>query len=324
MHLNAKSATDHGRMEEKMKNRKKGEQLDKQGNHEEAKRYFGKSMVISTKMLNLFIDILHKLDIELIISPYEADAQISYLCKSGIADFAVSEDSDIVVFGCPTLVTKLQPGGDCSVIRINELWDKEISKGFKDKSLIELAGLSHEVFIYICIMAGCDYLPSIERMGLKTGIKNFGKHKNIEKLMKFLGTHKKFKERIPKHYYESVKKVHDLFLFQTVYCPYTLKCRPLNDLPEGKEVDQSFLGPMIDEEDIALYVKGHMNKYTMEERELYEPDVKRIQMDMKGNDITMNTFYYLSKDFDFTKKQKEDSDEDKKQEQANNKGEIIM
>jgi len=111
MHLNAKSATEHGRVQDKLKNRKKGKQLDKQGNHDEARKYFGKSMMISSKMINLFIDILHKLDIEVIISPYEADAQISYLCRSGIADFGVSEDSDITVFGCPTLVSKLLPGG---------------------------------------------------------------------------------------------------------------------------------------------------------------------------------------------------------------------
>lgn len=149
MHLNAKSATEHGRVEEKMRNRKKGEQLDKQGNHEEAKKLFGKSMMISSKMLNLFIDILHKLKIELIVAPYEADAQISYLCQAGIADFAVSEDSDIVVFGCPILVSKLQPSGDCSVIKIHDLWDESIKKSITDKSLSELASLNHETFIYI-------------------------------------------------------------------------------------------------------------------------------------------------------------------------------
>lgn len=53
----------------------------------------------------------------------------------------------------------------------------------------------------------------------------------------------------------------------------------------------------------------------MEDREIYDPDVKRIQMDMKGNDITLNTFYYLNKDYDFTKKFKtdaEDGEEDHK------------
>ena len=315
MHLNAKSATEHGRVEEKLRNRKKGEQLDKQGNHEEAKKYFGKSMIISSKMVDLFIDILHKLNIEIIIAPYEADAQISYLCREGIADFAVSEDSDIVVFGCPTLVSKLQPSGDCSVIRINELWDKKKSKDIKDKTLSELSQLDHNSFIYICIMAGCDYLPSMERMGLKTGIKHFVKYKTFSNLLQFLRNHKKFKDRIPKNYSDAVNKVHNLFLYQTVYDPYTCKCRPLNNLSPKTKIHQSFLGNYIDEEVLPKYIKGLMNKYTMEEREIYNPDIKRIQADMKGNDITLNTFYYLNKDFDFTKKfantEEDDKEEDK-------------
>jgi len=319
MHLNAKSATEYGRIEEKMRNRKKAEQFDKQGNHEEAKKYFGKSMVISSKMINLFIDILHKLDIELIISPYEADAQISYLCKSGIADFGVSEDSDIVVFGCPTLVSKLQPSGDCSVIRINELWDKTLNKKYSDNGISELQKLNHNTFITICTMAGWDYLPSMERMGLKTGIKNFSKHKTLINLKQFLQKHKKFKDRIPKNYFESVDKVRDLFLYQTVYDPYTYKCRPLNDIPPNVKVDQSFMGEFVEAEHTAMYVKGHLNKYTMEEREIYNPDITRIEQDLRNNDITLHTFYYLNKDYDFTKKfdTSNEEDEEEKMESKN-------
>lgn len=68
-----------------------------------------------------------------------------------------------------------------------------------------------------------------------------------------------------------------------------------------------------------------MNKYTMEEREIYNPDVKRIQDDMKGNDITLNTFYYLNKDFDFTKKFTNTEEDDKEEEklEGGHKGKYI-
>jgi exonuclease-1 len=64
-------------------------------------------------MIDLLVDILHSLDIEVLVSPYEADAQISYLVMNGRADFGVSEDSDLFVFGCPRLMVKLKPTGDC-------------------------------------------------------------------------------------------------------------------------------------------------------------------------------------------------------------------
>lgn len=60
-------------------------------------------------------------------------------------------------------------------------------------------------------------------MGLKTGIKNFAKQKTLMNLINFLKDHPKFKERIPKNYFEAVRKVHDLFKYQTIYDPITYK-----------------------------------------------------------------------------------------------------
>ena len=35
-----------------------------------------------------------------IVAPYEADAQLAYLMKCGIAQLVITEDSDLVLFGC--------------------------------------------------------------------------------------------------------------------------------------------------------------------------------------------------------------------------------
>lgn len=35
-----------------------------------------------------------------IVAPYEADAQLAYLLKQGFVDVVVTEDSDLIVFGC--------------------------------------------------------------------------------------------------------------------------------------------------------------------------------------------------------------------------------
>ena len=34
------------------------------------------------------------------MAPYEADAQLAYLMKSGLAQAIISEDSDLLVYGC--------------------------------------------------------------------------------------------------------------------------------------------------------------------------------------------------------------------------------
>lgn len=38
--------------------------------------------------------------VECIVAPYEADAQLAYLSREGIVDLVITEDSDLLVFGC--------------------------------------------------------------------------------------------------------------------------------------------------------------------------------------------------------------------------------
>lgn len=64
-----------------------------------------------TNLLKRAIDITHEIALELIkhcqnenidciVAPYEADAQLAYLNISGIADVVITEDSDLTLFGC--------------------------------------------------------------------------------------------------------------------------------------------------------------------------------------------------------------------------------
>lgn len=41
-----------------------------------------------------------RIGIECIVAPYEADAQLAYLCKENMVDLVITEDSDLLVFGC--------------------------------------------------------------------------------------------------------------------------------------------------------------------------------------------------------------------------------
>ena len=35
-----------------------------------------------------------------IVAPYESDAQLAYLVQAGYADIVITEDSDLLMFGC--------------------------------------------------------------------------------------------------------------------------------------------------------------------------------------------------------------------------------
>ena len=66
-------------------------------------------------------------------------------------------------------------------------------------------------------MAGCEYLPNIERVGLKVALKHFSKFKTFEKVIEYLKSQKTYAERIPEDYVAKAKRVAELFKNQTVY-----------------------------------------------------------------------------------------------------------
>jgi len=45
--------------------------------------------------------------IDIIVAPYEADAQLAYLNRTKIADYVITEDSDLVLFGCHHVRNKM-------------------------------------------------------------------------------------------------------------------------------------------------------------------------------------------------------------------------
>ena len=68
-------------------------------------------------------------------------------------------------------------------------------------------------------MAGCEYLPNIERVGLKVALKHFDKIKSFTGVLKFLRENKPTMDKVPENYEDKVHRVIQLFKYQTVYDP---------------------------------------------------------------------------------------------------------
>ena len=47
-----------------------------------------------------FVKALHEMGVDVVVAPYEADAQLTYLNKISVAQIVITEDSDLVLFGC--------------------------------------------------------------------------------------------------------------------------------------------------------------------------------------------------------------------------------
>ena len=155
------------------------------------------------------MDILIELKIEFVVAPYEADAQMAYMVKEGIADFAISEDSDLIAYGCPKIMLKLNPYGTGQMFSFKDFYDAKFADN--EKTTKQLQQLSAEEFTNVLIMAGCEYLDNIDRIGLKSALKHYDEHKTFDGVMKYLESSKTFKEKVPADYRANVKKVSLLF-----------------------------------------------------------------------------------------------------------------
>ncbi len=67
-------------------------------------------------MAHEVIQHLVRLHVGYVVAPYEADAQMAFLIQSGKVHAIVSEDSDMLAFGCHRVLFKLETDG----------WGKEI------------------------------------------------------------------------------------------------------------------------------------------------------------------------------------------------------
>lgn len=84
------------------------------------------------------------------------------------------------------------------------------------------------------MLSGCDYLPSIPGLGLKTSHKLLRKHKTVEGVLNaIIRTNSNLRNKIPTDYLTSFRTAELAFLYQRVYDPNTQRLVNLTPVPEG-------------------------------------------------------------------------------------------
>jgi exonuclease-1 len=207
-YLPSKSGTEHDRAARRRESRIKGLEFLRLGKPSLAQAELQKSIDVTPEMARQLIDELNKLSLPYIVAPYEADSQMVYLERCGLVNGIVSEDSDLLVFGAHCLLTKLDQYGECIMINRDD---------FTACRDISLVGWSDADFRLMAILNGCDYLPGIEKMGLKTAYRMIRKHKTLDRIIRSVQFEGKIK--VPPGYLESFAGAEATFLYQWVYCP---------------------------------------------------------------------------------------------------------
>ena len=164
-----------------------------------------------------------KYELICIVSPYEADAQLAYLSRIGFIDAIITEDSDLVCFSAKKILYKLNGKGLLREIQLKD-WQKCREFDFKDWDF--------DQFLSLCIISGCDYLPSIKNIGFKKAYKAMKETRNVESLLKKWRMDPKMD--IPQEYEEKFYKAFLTFKFQRVFCPRQRKMTHVNEFDVKK------------------------------------------------------------------------------------------
>ncbi|CAG8374053.1 unnamed protein product [Penicillium salamii] len=230
--LPSKAGTEQERARRRQESKALGLELQRKGRMPEAYQEFQKAVDVTPYMARQLIEELKQMNVQYVVAPYEADAQMVYLEQQGDIDGIISEDSDLLVFGAKRLLSKLDQHGEC--IEINRA-------DFGACREVSLAGWSDADFRTMCILSGCDYLANIPKMGLKTAYRIVRKHRSVEKALRMLQFEGNF--RVPPDYLANFKQAELTFLYQRVFCAKAKKLLTLTPPEEGVNLDDMpFIG----------------------------------------------------------------------------------
>ena len=179
----------------------------------EAFKLFQQTIDVTFEMVQAVIAKARKRGVDYIVAPHEADIQITYLVKNKFADFAISEDSDLIVMGCPVTIYKFRIDQNT----VDEICTKDVynDSPFKNENMLKLAS----------VLQGCDYIPKgVPRQGLKTIATWFGKNPGNENisLEELFKKNNKLLEHKHK-FYEECRTAMLTFDHQIIFNPRRLK-----------------------------------------------------------------------------------------------------
>ncbi|KAF9113701.1 Rad2 nuclease [Mortierella sp. AM989] len=240
-YLPSKAVTEQDRLGRREESKKQAMELLQAGKSKQALEQFRKCVDVTPKMAFAVIQALEAAQVDFVVAPYEADAQLAYLEKQGLVDGIVTEDSDLIVFGCKKVIFKLdQFGAGIEILLENIHLVRDIS--FHEWTMTEIR--------HMCILAGCDYLPSIPGMGLKTAQRLLRRFKTYERIIKHLRM-ENTNVKIQADYEEAFHKADLTFLYARVYDPVSKSMVHLNPVPEDLEElvqteEYDFLGPILE------------------------------------------------------------------------------
>ncbi|XP_022137457.1 exonuclease 1 [Momordica charantia] len=258
-----KAATEQERHRKREANKELAMEKLKEGNVGAASELFQRAVNITPSIANQLIKLLREQNIEFVVAPYEADAQLAYLSSletqnGGIAA-VITEDSDLIAYGCKAAIFKMDRYGNGEEMMLDKIFDSAgCTPSFRN--------FDKELLTGMCVLAGCDFLPSVPGIGIAKAYALVSKYRNLERVLSVLKLEKR--KQMPEDYFKFFRQAMAVFQHAQIYDVETRKLRHMKLLPVGLlqsldgEID--FLGPDMPPSIAASIAEGRLNPITME------------------------------------------------------------
>lgn len=220
--IGVKKETESKRREKREESRAIAKRLWESGEKRNAMEYFQKCIDVTPEMAKCVIDYCKTQNVPYVVAPFEADAQMVYLEKNGFIQGILSEDSDLLVFGCRRLITKLNDFGECIEICRDDFGNLPYKFALGKLN-------AQEVRTMVCL-SGCDYTSGIPKVGLVTAMKLVQRFRTLERIL--LHIQREGKLKVPPEFTSEYELANFAFQFQRVFCPLKCKLVTLNEIPQ--------------------------------------------------------------------------------------------
>lgn len=203
-----KQRTKELRAEAKKQAALKLKEAEAKGDLAEIHKFASRTVVLNSEMVEEAKKLITYLGLPFIQAPSEGEAQCAYMAKMGDVDYAVSQDYDSLIFGCPLLVRNLSIEGR----------RKKASRFAYQVVKPEILSLSENLnnlsldldqLIVLAILVGTDYNPGgIKGVGPKTALKLIKAHpNNFDALFQEAGWQDLFPDLDWKEIFYTIKKI---------------------------------------------------------------------------------------------------------------------
>ncbi|KAL6175659.1 hypothetical protein ACLB2K_052298 [Fragaria x ananassa] len=256
-----------------------------EGNVRAATELFQRAVSVTPSMAHELIKVLRSENIEFVVAPYEADAQLAYLAsleaeKGGI-EAVITEDSDLVAYGCHAIIFKMDQFGNGDELLLDNVFNQvDLTPSFQNFDL--------ELFTGMCVLAGCDFLPSVPGIGIGKAYALVSKYQNLDRALSVLKLQKG--NQMHADYPNSFREAAAVFQHAQVYDfekKIVKHMRPIpQKLVESLDGELDFLGPDIPSPIAIAIAEGKLDPISMEAFDHFPSSSSRHRSDPFKNQIT--------------------------------------